>query len=319
MHASFKLSGRKSPRRSLVRWVLLGVLGALSLAPMQAAVAQTDGPDFYVVLNNPRGQQTLATLQSVNQFGAPFLVTNNRRRITGLQSNEQILGIDFRPATGQLYGLGSSSRLYLLDTATAVATPVGNPFVIPLSGSSFGFDFNPVVDRIRITSDADQNLRVNPNTGAVVDFNLATTVIDPDGNLSYSNGANPNVVGSAYLNSDNDAATGTVLYNIDTAQDTLVTQGTTTGSVSPNSGQLFTVGSLGFDATSPLGFDIVTSNGSNAAYAIFANRNTGRNFTPSTLFTINLATGAATPLGRIVDAQNIVGFAITPATTVSDE
>jgi hypothetical protein len=32
----------------------------------------------------------------------------------------------------------------------------------------FPIDFNPVVDRIRIMSDAGQNLRVHPDTGAVV-------------------------------------------------------------------------------------------------------------------------------------------------------
>ena len=36
-----------------------------------------------------------------------------------------------------------------------------------LAGSDFGFDFNPTVDRIRLISDADQNLRLNPMTGGV--------------------------------------------------------------------------------------------------------------------------------------------------------
>ncbi len=320
MHTSFsKTSARQPLRRSPFRRVLWVMLGALSLAPLQAAVAQTDDPDFYVVSNSRRGQSTLATLRPVNQFGTPIIVADNRRRITGLQNNEQILGIDFRPATGQLYGLGSSSRLYLIDTDTAVATQVGNPFAISLSGSSFGFDFNPAVDRIRVTSDAGQNLRLNPITGSVVDFNMATPAIDADGNLSYGNSVAPNVAGSAYTNSDNDPTTGTLLFNIDTVQDALVTQGSADNIVSPNSGRLFTVGGLGFDAASPLGFDIVTSNGTNTAYAVFANRNTARNFTPSvsTLFTINLATGAATPLGTIINEQNIVGFAIeTPASVV---
>ena len=35
--------------------------------------------------------------------------------ITGLQAGETILGIDFRPATGELYALGSNSRLYTIN------------------------------------------------------------------------------------------------------------------------------------------------------------------------------------------------------------
>ena len=78
--------------------------------------------------------------------------------VTGLQSNETLLGIDFRPATGELYGLGSTSRLYKVDPTTAVATAVGGQFSRCLSGFSFGFDFNPVIDRIRVVSETNQNL-----------------------------------------------------------------------------------------------------------------------------------------------------------------
>src|SRR5688572_3851941 len=39
----------------------------------------------------------------------------NTVSISGLQSGEKLLSIDFRPATGQLYGLGSTSRLYIIN------------------------------------------------------------------------------------------------------------------------------------------------------------------------------------------------------------
>src|SRR5262249_38094670 len=38
--------------------------------------------------------------------------------ITGLQGGETLLGIDRRPADGLLYGIGSTSRLYTLNTTT---------------------------------------------------------------------------------------------------------------------------------------------------------------------------------------------------------
>src|SRR4051794_13064927 len=44
--------------------------------------------------------------------------------ITGMVGSEQITAIDFRPTTEQLYGLGSNSRLYLINQVTALATPV---------------------------------------------------------------------------------------------------------------------------------------------------------------------------------------------------
>ncbi|MEJ7701366.1 MAG: DUF4394 domain-containing protein [Pyrinomonadaceae bacterium] len=91
----------------------------------------------------------------------------NVAAITGLAAGENILGIDFRPATGQLYALGSSSRIYIINPRTGVATAVGAAGAFTLMGTDFGFDFNPTVDRIRIVSNTGQNLRVNPNDGTL--------------------------------------------------------------------------------------------------------------------------------------------------------
>jgi hypothetical protein len=89
--------------------------------------------------------------------------------ITGLQSGETLLGMDFRPATGQLYALGSTARIYLIDENTGVATVSSTLAADPadttapfagLDGTRFGFDFNPTVDRLRVVSDTDQSLRM---------------------------------------------------------------------------------------------------------------------------------------------------------------
>ena len=153
--------------------------------------------------------------------------------ISGLQQNESILGIDFRPLNGQLYGLGSTSRLYTINTSSGVATAVGGQFSTLLSGFSFGFDFNPMVDAIRVVSETNQNLVINPNTGAVqaVATNLFYGPADPNF------GVDPNVVDSAYTNNFPGAGS-TQLYGIDTGLDILVTQANSAGT-------LGTVGPLG--------------------------------------------------------------------------
>lgn len=220
-----------------------------------------------------------------------FLVSFDRSDPTALtsklsfsglaQPNELILGIDFRPATGELYALGSSSRLYKVDTTTGAATGVGGQFSTRLNGIEFGFDFNPTVDRIRLTSDNGQNLRLNPVTGAVaaIDGSLAFAGGDPNA------GTMPNIVGSAYTNNFAGATT-TTLYNIDSKLNALVTQ------VPPNNGVLNTVGALGYDVSSLVGFDIL---GVNQAYAAFTIEGDFR----SALYSIDLATGKATQLGAI--------------------
>ena len=63
-------------------------------------------------------------------FGTESPETINRiMPITGLPALKRIVGIDFRPSTGALYGVGNDSRVYVLDTLTGAATPVGSaPF-----------------------------------------------------------------------------------------------------------------------------------------------------------------------------------------------
>src|SRR5688572_3331353 len=73
--------------------------------------------------------------------------------ILGLAAGESIVGIDFRPSTGGLYGLGVNggiAHLYLINPTTGAATLVGGDIALPQStgaagsGTGFGFDFNPV-------------------------------------------------------------------------------------------------------------------------------------------------------------------------------
>lgn len=221
----------------------------------------------------------------------PGIVTGNVS-ISGLSTGEVFRGIDFRPADGALYGLSSNSRLYTINTATGAATAIGSSGQFSLSGNAFGFDFNPTVDRIRVTSNLDQNLRLNPTSGA-----LAAT----DGALAYAAGdvnagANPNIVGSAYTNSFNGATT-TALYNIDSLLDVLVTQ------APPNNGTLNTVGSLGFDTGENVGFDILSMG--NMAFASL----TGPGGT-SSFFSVNLASGAATSIGVIGNGLTLIDIAV---------
>ena len=55
--------------------------------------------------------------------------------------------------------------MYTIDADTAVATLVSR-INQPLQGTSFGVDFNPTVDRLRIISDTGQNLRTNVADGS---------------------------------------------------------------------------------------------------------------------------------------------------------
>ncbi len=215
------------------------------------------------------------------------------RLLQGLQPGEGILAIDFRPANKKLYGLGSSSRVYVIDTDTGIATAVGNgPFTPALDGSEFGFDFNPTVDRIRVVSNKGQNLRLHPDTGMVAATDLP---------LNYDGVSAEGIVASAYTNSVV-GATATTLYGIDSRRKALVTQ------VPPNDGKLNVVGVLAdLDLTMLAGFDISPVSGRGYMAARLANS------AKAMVYEIHLATGDYNPLGELGIFEQISGLAIEPA------
>ena len=225
----------------------------------------------------------------------PDLVTRTVA-VTGLQAGERIVGIDFRPADGLLYALGTSSRVYVLDTLSGASTAVGvGPFTPALSGAAFGVDVNPVVDLLRVVGDADQNLRLSPVTGSAAGTDTALAYATGDPNA----GADPQIVAAAYTNSVPGAAT-TALYAIDAGLGALVTL------PGPNAGRLATVGSLGALTTPLVGFDIHGSTG--IAYAALNPPAT----TSTRLHTVNLSTGGVTPTGVVGHGAPLVGIAVHP-------
>lgn len=214
---------------------------------------------------------------------------------------EFINDLDFRPANQQLYALGENNNLYVLDLATGAATFVGASGVT--AAAPFGFDFNPVPDRIRLVTNDSTNFRLNPATG---------TISNTDTNLFYvagdaNNGIAPQIAGAAYTNnfgpSPRTPPPGTELFYIDFNLDILVI------SLNPNGGELTTRGSLGggLDITGLIGFDISGVTG--LAFAALS-----EDGLTSSLYTIDLATGTATlsGTGSIGTGETILDISAAP-------
>lgn len=226
----------------------------------------------------------------------------DRVSLQGLRTGERLVGLDVRVARGVLFALSSAGRLYTVETATGRLQPVGQGPAVGLKGSRFGFDFNPVADRIRVVSDAGQNLRLHPDTGVLA-------AADPD--LGYDAGdaragQGPRVAGAAYTYHPTDDKL-TTNYAIDLDSGSLVMQGSKEGRtpvVSPNTGRLVTVGPLGAGPLDDASLDI--SDRRNTALA--ALRSGGH----TRLHLVDLETGRASLLGTLGDGGPIVGLAIEP-------
>lgn len=260
-----------------------------SLSESQSRLAVGSGRTIYAL--DADGRLLTFTNRSPGQV--------SRAAISGIAGGESLVGLDIRPANGALMVVGLSGKIYTVDPVTAVATPLDSVFAPAPAGLMFGMDFNPVPDRIRLHSDAEQNLRLNPVLGNIsaVDTALAFMATDPN------SGVDPSITGTAYTNSgvnNGVPPTTTTLYAIDSNLDVLVTL------PSPNSGQLRTVGALGVNSSGFVGFDIF--GGDNLAYAAL----TVGNGQQSRLYRINLATGAATLIGDIGTQSRIVGLTVSP-------
>ncbi|MBO0798000.1 MAG: DUF4394 domain-containing protein [Blastocatellia bacterium] len=216
--------------------------------------------------------------------------------------NGNLIGIDFRPANGMLYGLTDTGRLYTISTgappsATLVST-LSSPFD---AGFQSLFDFNPVQDAIRISGSNTQNFAVTKNANGV----LNTTTVQTS--LTYAAGdvnagKTPVVVGGAYNNNVAGAAT-TIFYAIDAARDTFLTiaDKNATGSSNTGGGRLQTIGNLVDSGGNRLNFNHLSDID---IYTTTGGVNTVIGINNKTLFTIDM--NQINPNLKLGQTQNVV-------------
>jgi len=222
--------------------------------------------------------ETIYGVNGANELVTFDSATPNTYASTVTIVGATILNLDFRPNGGALYGLDADNNLYTINTLTGAATLVGNTTIS--EGFDYGFDFNPVVDLVRVVTDSAANFRVNPNTGTLVSSDPDTTYAAGDPNELST----PGFTGAAYSNNFT-GASNTTLFTIDPTLDVLAS------ATNANLGTYVTVGGLGVDVTGLMGFDISALGNVYAALSVDAS--------PSQLYTINLNTGVATLVGGI--------------------
>ncbi len=271
---------------------------AIELAPSDDAVLETTTVEAPITDDDGPGDKYAVTSAgrlvhfATGEFGRLSLAVE----LTGLGS-EQLVGIDYRPADGLLYGLTAAANLYTIDPTTGMATAGSSLAADPADTTSpftalpanVGMDFDPVTDRLRIVSQTGDNLRVDVDTGRV------TTDAAINGNAA-------GYVAVAH-NHNIKPACRTTLYGIDVATNRFVTQ-------DPVSGFTQGVGGLGFQASAVAGFDIVTDLASKHTGVAILTRDG-----VSGSYAIDLGSGKGT-LQRAVsplnEGESIVSFAMPP-------
>jgi hypothetical protein len=235
--------------------------------------------------------QTLVSFNPAN-FGSVTGVT--------IQGGVSIDAIDFRPATGELYGYSNTTNaFYIIDPLTGATTQVST---LPAGTQTrvLGIDWNPTIDKLRLVTEGNRNIVYDPATGT------STQVTD----LFYgagdpNTGEDPAVVANAYTNNF-DGSTSTLQYVVDFEADTLAT-------LANNAGELTTVAALTlggdmFDFNANAGLDVFSMDGGNVLYALL------QSFDGIGLYTINVASGELTLLGTYAG-----GFGILSGLAISGE
>jgi hypothetical protein len=211
--------------------------------------------------------------------------------IFGVKTGQTLVGLDVRPATGEIFALGynsanDSATVYTLDSVTGAATAKATSVKLTGLGNAVGFDFNPTVDRIRLVSKTGKSFRLNPNNGAIAATDSTVRYATTDVNRDKTAG----VTACAYTNSYI-GATGTALYDFDETQNVMALQNP------PNDGILNTQPALsGTRAGATISDLDIYTNPTTFASTVFAVVKTG---TTDSLFTLNLATGVLTKVANI--------------------
>ncbi|WP_418961234.1 DUF4394 domain-containing protein [Streptomyces tritici] len=217
-------------------------------------------------------------------------------KISGLSGDTKLVGIDFRVQNERLYGVGDRGGIYTLNTANAMAMKVSQ-LTVALAGSTFGVDFNPAANRLRVISNTGQNLRHNIDDAAAP---LTTTVDGTLTNPTMPPSTAMGVTGAAYTNNDLNAATATTLFDLDTMADRISLQ-------SPaNAGTLAPTGNLGVDAALDAGLDIYYNPvaGTNHGFATIGNGGSYR------LYAVDVLTGKATSTGTYPTKYQVTDLAL---------
>ena len=261
----------------------------------------------------PAGSTDAATARAGERSAKPFLVvglTQNQGlvafrsdkpahvrtlgRVRGLESDSRLVGLDRRVQDGKLYGVGDQGGVYRIRPTDARATKVSQ-LTAPLQGTSFGVDWNPAANLLRIVSDAGQNLRHNLDNAAAP---IPVGQTAADASLSIPPAAPPatGVTGAAYTNNDNDPDTATTLFVLDTSRDQVAIQ-------SPaNAGLLAPTGLLGVNPEGDAGFDIYSTrgNGVDAVGLATLEVNGARK-----LYRVDLFTGKARRIGAFPGSRQV--------------
>jgi hypothetical protein len=211
---------------------------------------------------------------------------------SGLVAGDSLRALAVQPMTGKLFAVGTTGVLYTMNPFTGVAMAVGPAFAPTPTGDTMDLAFDRLTGQLRLFTSGGQNLVINPATGATISTDTTPSYAAGDANAATT----PQIVGADFAW----VGGAQMLYGIETVRNTLVSIGT------PASGQLTTVGLLGFDTETHSALEFLA--GASHAWACLSLPGASG----SGLYVVNLSKGNAVFQGDIRTAEMVRDLVIAP-------
>lgn len=165
--------GRMGTQRARHRRCGLSAL----VSVVAVACGQGSGDDASVAVGVVADTYAVTSERRLIAFERATGETASVFELTGLAADDEILGADLRPFDDGIYVLTRRGKVYAVNPDRGALLVMSDLEADPsdtsapfdgLTGEAFAIDFDPVADRLRVISDAGQNLRVDVDTGATI-------------------------------------------------------------------------------------------------------------------------------------------------------
>ncbi|MBE2287282.1 MAG: DUF4394 domain-containing protein [Prosthecobacter sp.] len=211
---------------------------------------------------------------------------------SGLVGGDSLRALAMQPVTGKLFAVGTAGVLYTINPFTGVAMAVGPAFAPTPTGETMDLAFDRLTGHLRLFTAGGQNFVISPATGGTISSDTTPAYAAGDANAATT----PQVVGADFAW----VGGSQMLYGIEAVRNALVSIG------SPASGQLATVGGLGFDTETHSALEIP----SGASYGWACLSLPGA--TGAGLYAVNLSKGNAIFQGDIRTVERVRDLVIAP-------
>jgi len=222
----------------------------------------------------------LGNLYEVDPYSPGTAFASHAVSSSSFATGEQLIALEWEPGLDQLYGVSNKARsLYAVIPTSGEASPLA-PTLAP-NGSAAGIAYNATTGLAQVCQGT---------ASAQLDFTTGYTT-QP---AYFFKAKDPSLPGTPNIREIAVDGTGMV-FGIDSSKDILVT-------IDPTTGTVATVGPLGVDIDSQVGFDVSYTGIPYAAVTVGG---------VSKLCTVNLKTGALTDVGTLpsVGGEKVIGIA----------